>query len=349
MKPPATTHFFLGANSESGFYSLYNHFCSGPADLLHIIKGGPGTGKSTFMRRIGSAAEERGLDVDYILCSGDPESLDGVYIPALHTGWADGTAPHVLEPRIFGTAGDYTDLGRFCDTALPARCSDLIEALTVSYRRCYQNAYAYLAAAGSLRRRSFATLSPDMERKLRKRARSKIKRELHSDISAPPVKRFISAVSCQGHYFTEQTLNALCERLCVLESHFGLEQLFFEEILRELVREQSNYILCPDPLCPDFIQAIILPNEKLCFIAAHSPLTFTGPVRTIHLDTYLPHGKTNENELRENLIEQLMNAAYFQLRSAKKLHDDLEACYRPALNIDALTDYTDTVISKLFP
>ena len=41
------------------------------------------------------AAEKKGLEVEYILCSGDPDSLDGVYIPALRLGYADGTAPHL--------------------------------------------------------------------------------------------------------------------------------------------------------------------------------------------------------------------------------------------------------------
>lgn len=87
------TEFFLGANSGAGFYSLYDGFCAGNGDFLHVIKGGPGTGKSGFMRRMGAAAEKAGLNVEYIVCSGDPGSLDGVYFPALHTGWVDGTAP----------------------------------------------------------------------------------------------------------------------------------------------------------------------------------------------------------------------------------------------------------------
>ena len=37
------------------------------------------------------------MDVEYVLGSGDPDSVDGVYIPAWHTGYVDGTAPHVIE------------------------------------------------------------------------------------------------------------------------------------------------------------------------------------------------------------------------------------------------------------
>ena len=49
--------WFLGSNSEHGFHSLYDGFCAGDGDFLRVIKGGPGTGKSSFMRAIGRAAE----------------------------------------------------------------------------------------------------------------------------------------------------------------------------------------------------------------------------------------------------------------------------------------------------
>ena len=54
MKP---VYFFLGANSEEGFFSLYDQLLGGRLDDLMILKGGPGCGKSTFMRRVGAAME----------------------------------------------------------------------------------------------------------------------------------------------------------------------------------------------------------------------------------------------------------------------------------------------------
>ena len=39
-------HFFLGANSEEGFSSLYEQLLGGRFDDLLILKGGAGSGKS---------------------------------------------------------------------------------------------------------------------------------------------------------------------------------------------------------------------------------------------------------------------------------------------------------------
>ena len=103
MNHPSPSRYFLGSNSSRGFYSLYGDFCSyKDGCFLHVIKGGPGCGKSSFMRRIASAAEEKGLFVEYVLCSGDPDSIDGIYIPALSTGYVDGTAPHIVAASLVG-------------------------------------------------------------------------------------------------------------------------------------------------------------------------------------------------------------------------------------------------------
>ena len=75
---------FLGGNTPLGFYSLY-HQLSDPRRFraVYIIKSGPGSGKSTLMRRVGRHAQAAGLDTEEVLCSGDPDSLDAVVVPQL--------------------------------------------------------------------------------------------------------------------------------------------------------------------------------------------------------------------------------------------------------------------------
>lgn len=144
----AATRYFLGGNTACGFVSFYGGFCRGADDFLWVIKGGPGCGKSSFMKTIGKAAEDAGLDVEYVPCSGDPDSLDGVYIPKLRTGYVDGTAPHVIEAVTSGAASLYLDLGRFYDRIALRGERRAIEQLQTRYRACYRAAYERLAAFG---------------------------------------------------------------------------------------------------------------------------------------------------------------------------------------------------------
>lgn len=75
--------YFLGANAPSGFYSLYHELLSPEeASAIYILKGEPGCGKSTLMRRIGARMEQEGLAAEYILCSGDPASLTRLVLPS---------------------------------------------------------------------------------------------------------------------------------------------------------------------------------------------------------------------------------------------------------------------------
>lgn len=95
MDTEAKIFYYLGANTPAGFYSLYDELIDlERARDVRILKGGPGCGKSTLMRQVGETMEERGHTVEYIRCSGDPDSLDGVVIPALGAAVVDGTAPH---------------------------------------------------------------------------------------------------------------------------------------------------------------------------------------------------------------------------------------------------------------
>lgn len=95
------THFFAGANSGDGFQNLFSEIVDleDTYDLM-VLKGGPGVGKATFMREIGRSMEEAGTPVEYLWCSGDPDSLDGVVLPELRCAvvmvrrpmwWSPGT------------------------------------------------------------------------------------------------------------------------------------------------------------------------------------------------------------------------------------------------------------------
>ena len=93
--------YFLGGNTPTGFYSLY-HQLSEPERLraLYIIKGGPGCGKSTLMRRVERHAQAAGLETQQVLCSGDPDSLDALILPQLGAALVDGAAPQGVVPEV---------------------------------------------------------------------------------------------------------------------------------------------------------------------------------------------------------------------------------------------------------
>lgn len=94
---PTVRKLFFGAATPEGSI----HFIENLTENIskrYIIKGRPGSGKSTLMKKIGLFAESKGVSVEYYPCGFDPNSLDMVIIPALDVTIVDGTAPHVINP-----------------------------------------------------------------------------------------------------------------------------------------------------------------------------------------------------------------------------------------------------------
>ena len=95
-----TRRLFAGVNSPFGFYSCFQSIINQEtANRIIYIKGGPGTGKSTLMKKIAAACEAAGEPVEVFHCSSDPHSLDGVHIVNRKIALMDSTAPHVMEPK----------------------------------------------------------------------------------------------------------------------------------------------------------------------------------------------------------------------------------------------------------
>ena len=135
-------HYFPGGNTAEGFCSHFGDILPAPVQRrMFYLKGGPGVGKSTLMRRVGEAAEKAGLEVEYFHCSSDPDSLDAVCLPQKGAALMDGTAPHVYDPVAPGARDTLVGLGDFLDeAALRSHIEDILnlqKAISGRFRRCY--------------------------------------------------------------------------------------------------------------------------------------------------------------------------------------------------------------------
>ena len=73
--------YFASCNSFDGFKSYFDRiFDSRNFDRIFVLKGGPGTGKNTLMKRLVKAFSKDSVNVEKSYCSSDVNSLDGVII-----------------------------------------------------------------------------------------------------------------------------------------------------------------------------------------------------------------------------------------------------------------------------
>ena len=107
-----TAEYFGAANTSRGFENYFpNIFNPKNFDRIYIIKGGPGSGKSTIMKKIAKAAVQKGYEPILYRCSSDVQSLDGIIVENI--GIIDGTSPHICEARYPGAVERIIDTGRF--------------------------------------------------------------------------------------------------------------------------------------------------------------------------------------------------------------------------------------------
>lgn len=345
-----TSTYFLGSNSKDGFTSLYDSF-PGEGVFLHIIKSGPGTGKSGFMRRIGKYAEAQGLDVEYVLCSGDPDSLDGVYIPGLKTAWVDGTAPHVTEPVFFGVSADYVNLGRFCRLPFSEPEAQHVRDLNLRYKALYARAYASLSAAADVQGAAPSVFTEEELAVVRRRISSVLERRI---VHPAPgrgrlTRRFLSANSCLGRLMLDHSVNSLCKLIYQIDDAFLGAAPALDYACRRALELGADVIACPSPLCPEQLEAVLIPEYDLAFTGGEWEFE---TVRHMRIDSLIPveRQRALRGEFREvnALRGRCQKLAYDRLREAKALHDELETVYKAHMDFPALDEYTASVIAATF-
>lgn len=342
----------MGANSKDGFYSLYDGFCRGKGDYLTVIKGGPGTGKSGFMRKIAQSAEARGLDTEVIPCSGDPHSLDGVYIPALKRGWVDGTAPHVTDPVRFGVNGDYVNLGEFFTEIQDEEERAETDTLYSAYKQEYSAAYSYLASAAALRRGYIPALfTGEVREQIERRIRNILRRcHVRGDKDTPRRReRFLHAISCEGEIWLNGEIEKLCSVIYAFDN--GLDGADTALKIAAAAAEEcgAEAILCRSALDPARLDALILPEAGVGFASSE----YTLPsARHIRLDAAIDPVKLqgHKSELREGRQTEarLKMLAIEHLKQAKALHDELEEHCKAHMDFAALTKYTNEYTMQIF-
>ena len=344
--------FFLGANSPLGFYSLYDHLIDlKQANAIYILKGGPGCGKSTLMRRVAARAEEMGKQVEYIHCSADPNSLDGILLHGTKTAIVDGTAPHIIEPHYPGVIEHYVNLGDSYDRAGLRNIRQEIVGCMEGYSDCYKRAYRCLDAAAAIGEdvRS-ALIHQALKEKATKRSHGILSREAKNtgNGTGRVTQRFLGAITHQGPLTYYSTAFVLCKRVYFLVDSYGLSHQMLSPLLAGLTQSGYDVIACPSPMAPDRLEHLIVPELSLAFLSVppgHS--LHKRPYRKIHMDAMVDSEllRQNKNRLRfsRKISAALIDEATDSLAQAKTMHDNLEALYNPHVDFE----YVYRVADKL--
>lgn len=343
---------FPGAMGPDGFISCFDHLMEDSVLRRRIsLKGGPGVGKSTFMRRVHAALCANGEAATLYFCSGDPDSLDAVAIPHRGLLILDGTAPHIVDPQFPGTRDSIVNLGSCLNEAAMRPRLAPIRTCMADHAVFTRHARACMQAACALERDNAAIAESVTDQKKRTQmARALIAAVLSGDAQpqdTPSVRPVITdAVTPKGKVcLIAENAQPRVIRLCAHDAQD------VTGVLREVsFAARARGYSVEEHLCP------FVPGRLLHLaVPALGVLVTTSDLlpseQTFDFSACLPQGSLLR---KEGLLEQgragirlHLHRAVSALAQAKELHDELETFYVPNMDFTAWQRMLDDTLASL--
>ena len=326
IKICASKTYFAAANSYRGFISLFDEVFN-PRHFKHIyvIKGGPGTGKSSLMKKIFKSFGNEGYYTEAIYCSSDPVSLDGVIIKKNENSVAllDGTAPHERDAIIPGAIDEIINLADGFNKEELSRQREDILSLTDRKKQAYKKAYSMLDVAGNIWRQIY-TISRDMTSYFAaEHISEKLSAFSESGNFGEPLRLFSSAFNKCG-YTTTDIFHDDKRRKIKLSGDGITEHIILGLLYKKLRQKGALITVCPSPLESSIFDKII--TEDIIYEINHQGADY---------DTKAIIEKNNSTvtELYQ-LHTKLLLLAQGAFKEASDFHFSLEDIYKNAIDFE---------------
>ena len=355
-KEPVRPAYFAAMNGRDGFTSFFEEifFCNS-INKRYIIKGGPGTGKSSFMKRAALRAETGGAAVEYYYCSSDTSSLDGIVIDS-RIAIFDGTAPHSYDTVLPGARDEIVNLGAFWRSAELERRAAEISELGEKKKRAYASAYGFLRGAGETFDARMAAILPCVNSEKLRAAAGRLFNKRQISLSYPasrqPCRRGeirtcqISALGVKGRQRLD-TLERRAESICHIEEYYGVAQLFLRELISlGLSRGERMSVSYAAPYT-GVPEAVLFDRTGELFVCG-TPLegeTAVNMRRFLDLDALSRVRQCCRGAAQ--VMERLNTLAEERLAEAGRLHGEIERIYVENMDFEALSDFCEDFAKKL--
>lgn len=354
-------HFFPAGNTTTGFYSFFDHILHHEeANHIYSFKGGPGTGKSSMMRKISQYYEDKGLDIEYHHCSSDPDSLDAIVIPQAKVAFMDGTAPHIVDPKTPGAIDDIINLGDNWDRNILVKQRNTILKARKENTRLFQKAYAYLRAAGELVKIYESTAFRAFNvAKAMAWVDSMIRKLLGDEPLATQFGKrrdlFAFGITPKGIInYRNDYLQNMEIKIKIKESLFSTSEEMMNTFAEALIKRGISVICLHSPIKPDKIVEIICDELNLLISVdtRHYPIdTTVRYTYEVDLSEFVDENQLKHihREVNEDIYEydRMLEKAIKYIKKAKENHDSLEEYYVDALDFSKHDKLVKTLIDEI--
>ena len=349
---------FPGGNTSEGFFSYYQYLLEKGTKRIFVIKGGPGVGKSTLMKKVGKKMLELGYDVEFHHCSSDNHSLDGIAVIPAGIVMVDGTAPHIIDPKYPGGLDEIINMGEYWNVEAMELNKTKIVATTNDVSRLFARAYRFLAAARSIAEDIMAIHKQCMDFAGANRILALFERILaERTYSSEPVSTsgherhlFSCAYTPDGFIDFTDTILQNIGQIYYLHGPMGTgKTTLLRKIADRAVEKGLDVEIYHTPLIPTKIGTVVIPGLNLAITTSEK--FKSAHYETLDLSKYLNGSKlaafqadlAGDNKLLQELIDLGME----NIRRAKEEHDVLEQYYVPNMNFSAAEDKYEEIMDRI--
>lgn len=348
-------HVFSGNNTSQGFFSYFDYLINPQeADHIYILKGGPGVGKSSFMKKIGASMWEKNHPVEYIHCSSDNDSLDGILITDIKVAFVDGTAPHTIDPTLPGAVDEIINLGVYLDNKDLQTHKDEIIQINNNKSRLYKSAYTYLKGAGLINdeiNSIYDRYTDDQEFKIVcEEVIEKIFADKSSTMGPGKLRKLFSEAYTANGYINHT--DSLCEGKkiwAIVGENVNYASKLLDGIIYEALKKGYYVEGFYTPLHPDRLQHLLIPELNLFIKTADNHINSNyDEVINLHLLMDIDTIITFNSDIASNILmfNMLVNNGLERLAKTKKEHEVLEEFYKSAMNFKGVDACLDQIISQ---
>lgn len=336
--------YLASANTSAGFISFFDSVIK-DAERVYIIKGGPGCGKSTFIRRAGEELLEAGFDVDFIYCSADKDSLDGIFVHEINAAIVDGTAPHVIDPKYPGAIERILDFGDYWDVDYLRSNREKIRYFIDEINREYAKYYGFMKNAKLIHDRWEVEYLKGMDFDKADRIAENLIKEVvigSKNKKAKEWHRFPGALTPQGQVsFYDNLTGGIKNRYIVKGRPGSGKSTMTRKVAKAAMEAGYDVEFYHCGFDPNSLDMILIPELSFAMLDGTAPhVVDPGPEdKLIDMFTCINTDIVHETEnpikgITEEYAEEICKARKAYERT-KRLHDELEKYYIEA------TDFND--------
>lgn len=350
--------YFLGSSGKNGFFSCFSQIAPRiEGQYTYILKGGPGTGKSSLMKKIAEEMEKRDISCERIYCSSDPDSLDGVIFPSLRVSICDGTSPHTLDPDYPGATGEIINLGECWDKKKLLENKNEIIRLTDKNKSCHSRCRRFTESAFSVfadgEKISREYLDENRLMRYASRVSARYFKKPLGKIGIEKI-RLLDAITPKGYIFLNETANMLCDEKIIFEDDFGIAaSKLINEIRTYALAAGFSVISSLSSSREKAIRHIIIKELSLGFFTADKLCRLDiEPTKKINLKRFYSASEINAHKARLAFVKkaanELLDEAIISLSSAKEIHDELEKCYIDAMDYGKIEKIRENLTERIW-